>query len=76
MDEALVDWIIKEMQENRDKVKIKNKRYDVMQIYALSVEGKIVEEGKKMEHCCWGSPDLLARYQKQPSLLLPQGSAK
>lgn len=75
MDAALVDWLVIEMKENRDKVKSKGKKYDVMEIYKLAVEGRLVEEGNNMDHCCWGSPALLAYYQSKPSLLLPQGSA-
>jgi hypothetical protein len=75
MDVAMVDWIVKEMEENRDKVKSGAKKYDVPQMYALAVEGRLVEEGRKMSHCCWGPPALLAYYQRKPSVLLPQGSA-
>lgn len=78
MDEALVEWILKEMAENRDKAKSKAKRYEPMRIYELAFEGKLVEDGKRLDlggaHCCFGSPALLALYQNDPSLLLPQCS--
>ena len=77
MDKELVDWIVKETEENRDKAKRKAKStYDPMKIYELALEGKLVEEGSKAEHCCYGSPALLSLYQRNPSLLLPQCSGK
>lgn len=71
-DTALVDWLMREMAENRSKGTRGQKFFDVPQTYQTACEGALKTP---QTHDLRGTEAVLKMYADNPSLLLPQALA-
>ncbi|GMH32744.1 hypothetical protein BSKO_00578 [Bryopsis sp. KO-2023] len=71
-DFDLVEWLLREMAENRDKSKRQGKGFDFQGTYDSAAAGDLVT---KQPHDLRGTDKILKQYLADPSLLLPQAEA-